>query len=130
MCSDHEILLGIKSMLHELGGPVGELENLLFCTGALPADRGAVRSLRFVGLGHEPNGDSHLNIYVEPLIAHLLSTSTAHVNSSIQDAIRSAPRITTGLVSNCLSVVPMYKSQRIPSHDLHKYHNICCENEP
>jgi hypothetical protein len=77
-------------MLHELGGPVGELENLLFCTGALPADRGAVRSLRFVGLGHEPNGDSHLNIYVEPLIAHLLSTSTAHVKRSIQDAIRSA----------------------------------------
>lgn len=66
MASDAHIARGAEAMTQELGGSGNRVNEHLAAIGVHPANDGSVQSFRFVGLGHEPNSSSHLNMYLAP----------------------------------------------------------------
>jgi hypothetical protein len=67
MASDAQIARAARMMTQELGGSGHQLDEHLAAIGGRPASDASIQSFRFVGLGHEPNSSSHLNLYLAPV---------------------------------------------------------------
>jgi hypothetical protein len=63
---DRAIVTGTRRLMGALELPDSELVSALSSIGAWPPARGKATLQRFVGVGYEPNGGRHLNLYLEP----------------------------------------------------------------
>lgn len=66
MSDDAAVAAGTRRVLRAIGAEPDEFDAALRALGAWPPDQAEARQLRFVGVGHEPDGSEHLNVYVEP----------------------------------------------------------------
>ena len=89
IASDGDICRAAKTMAEEVGLRTDWLEERLEVIGAIPANSSAARSFRFVGLGHEPDGSSHLNVYLEPRPRPSRELHARRARS-VREAIRAA----------------------------------------
>lgn len=64
--SDADVIEGCQALLPTLGGAPADVEGALSALGAWPPDRAACTATRFVGIGCEPDGSRHMNLYLEP----------------------------------------------------------------
>jgi hypothetical protein len=92
IASDATILGASKALADEIGGCVDRLETHLDVVGAIPADTTHTSSFRFVGLGHEPDRRSHLNLYLEPRTRPPRHSGRIRQHGAIPKAIRAAVR--------------------------------------
>ena len=75
MPSDDCIAAGASSLITAVGGARKEFERALNAIGTWPPSDLSASVLRFVGLGSESDGSSHVNVYLEPP----LSSPVRHV---------------------------------------------------
>ncbi|MCA9773434.1 MAG: hypothetical protein KC466_13555 [Myxococcales bacterium] len=68
IASDRDLVAGTTRLLSDLGLDVSEYFGALRALGALPADPSRARTHRFIGLGFEPDGTRHVNVYLEPTL--------------------------------------------------------------
>src|SRR5579872_906102 len=90
MRSDREILHSCGAIATRIGSDFSRLEPHLRIVGALPGDPGTARTCRFVGLGHEPDASSHLNLYLEPPCTSVRRAKTTLRRKSVPAAIQAA----------------------------------------
>lgn len=70
LADDIAIRAGTRRLLDALGLPTEALDDFLRACGQLPEDACPTSDhLRFVGLGLEPDGSRHVNVYTEPVTA-------------------------------------------------------------
>lgn len=84
--ADRAIMAGTSRALDLLGLDPGELTEPMELIGAGPRP-GSAGLVRYVGLGYEPGGRQHLNLYLEPPT----SATRAHAHSPARPAGRSPP---------------------------------------
>ncbi len=92
MASDAAIHEAAKSLSIRIGSRARRLDSMLRAVGSVPADRDGTRSFRFVGLGHEPDGSSHLNLYLEPRARSPGGETPARPRHSILQGLRAGIR--------------------------------------
>jgi hypothetical protein len=66
MPSDEQIVRAAQGLLAAAGAEPNRLQEALETLGAWPPAPGATPVMRFVGLGSEPDGSCHVNVYLEP----------------------------------------------------------------
>lgn len=64
--SDAQVIEGCQALLPTLGGVPSELTDSLTALGAWPPDQNTCAATRFVGIGCEPDGSRHMNLYLAP----------------------------------------------------------------
>jgi hypothetical protein len=64
--NDVSIVQGIRQLLHTINDNQEDLTSALKSIGAWPLSTTEASYCRFVGLGYEPDGSRHLNVYLEP----------------------------------------------------------------
>jgi hypothetical protein len=69
MTSDAKTTDRTAALLSSEGCESERLVKMLDAVGAWPADCSSCAAFRFVGLGCEPNGSRHINVYIEPPLA-------------------------------------------------------------
>lgn len=83
MASDAAIVENSAALLAAEGCEAERLVRMLRAVDAWPPDRTCCTAIRFVGLGCEPDGSRHLNVYVEPpLRAPVRLSAPRHLNCS------------------------------------------------
>jgi hypothetical protein len=90
MPHDAAIAAGARRVLGAIGGDADELQAALQTLGAWPPDETGTRHLRFVGLGHEPDGACHLNLYVEPPLERPRMRAVRRPPGGVIEALRAA----------------------------------------
>lgn len=64
--SDADVIEGCQALLQTLGGAPADVQGALSALGAWPPDPTTCAATRFVGIGCEPDGSRHMNLYLEP----------------------------------------------------------------
>jgi len=90
--SDERVFRGARALIQEIGGCANPLDEWLSAIGASSPDSESTSSFRFVGLGHEPDGSSHVNIYLEPCIHRQIHAKPSVTRKSPKQAIQTAIR--------------------------------------
>lgn len=85
--SDAEIAGGIRHLMAKLGLDESEFISALECISAWPPCPDEVRTLRFVGLGYEPDGSRHLNLYIEPPVNTRRIAKTAPAICTVHESV-------------------------------------------
>jgi hypothetical protein len=88
MASDAQLTHSAVAMVHALGSDARLPDAYLSAVGALPASDENVRSFRFVGLGHEPDGSSHLNIYLSPVEVRTVPPGCRRLKRSLAESVQ------------------------------------------
>jgi hypothetical protein len=93
MVGDLDIARGTSRLLARLGLESDGLDRTLDVLGAAPLSNQRCDVLRFVGLGYEPDGSRHVNVYLEPPTCPV-TVSRPHVRRNVHsvDATDSAVR--------------------------------------
>ncbi|MES2298239.1 MAG: hypothetical protein V4582_14430 [Pseudomonadota bacterium] len=68
MGDDAAIAAGARRVLRTIGGEPRDLDAAVTALGLAPLSDTQTHAMRFVGLGHEPDGSCHLNVYIEPAV--------------------------------------------------------------
>ncbi len=89
---DQSIVPGARRLIAAVGGESDCLEHALAAVGAWPVSTPETSSLRFIGLGSEPDKSCHVNVYVEP---PLLTRKPRNIVAGAVPSISAA--ITRGL---------------------------------
>lgn len=66
LSSDAEVIEGCQALLPTLGGVASELPGALAALDTWPPDQNTCATARFVGIGCEPDGSRHMNLYLAP----------------------------------------------------------------
>lgn len=80
MPDDAAIVSGTRRQLKAIDADDAECVCALESLGAWPPCASALRHVRFVGLGHEPDGSRHVNVYVEPPLPALSAAKPARIS--------------------------------------------------
>jgi hypothetical protein len=87
IASDAQLARATAAMARHLGSNVDLVNEYLNVVGAHPANEEYAPSYRFVGLGHEPDASSHLNVYLAPRGAANPSVCSKGARRSIRESV-------------------------------------------
>ena len=92
MASDSDICRGVLNMTAINGGSAERLNPYLAAVCAVPSNRAESHSFRLVGLGLEPDGSAHLNVYVQPCAKSSPEPKVRRFDLSIQKSLKEGIR--------------------------------------